>query len=199
VDSSTGYVFAAANGGTNAHLVQAPTDLSSSVVAAMGKAGNNLYDGTFDNAYYSSPSTGHMYFCGNNSSGFPALLRVGFNTAPPKMNSANDGNSFSLASAAVDSAHRGLKWDYRLSFPWRDGPWVHSGDTNCNNLTCVASFVITSTFPSAAHATLTTNLGNHGISGIIVDNVSSAAGASQIYFGNLQNQTGVQASQSGLQ
>ena len=61
------------------------------------------------------------------------------------------------------------------------------------------SFVITSSFPSAANAITTSGLGSLGMSGIIIDNVSGVAGASQIYFGGLQNNTGVQASQSALQ
>jgi hypothetical protein len=200
VDSTTGYVFAAANGSTNAQLVQAPTNLSSSVTVAMGKAANDLYDGAFDNAYFSSPSTGHMYFCGNDSSGNPTLLRVGFSTAPPKINATNDGSSFSLATGTVDCTPLTEIYNGTTDYLFL-GVTDHGfmGTPTCNNTTCVASFVITSSFPAAAHATLTTNLGNHGISGIIVDNVSAAPGASQIYFGNLQNQTGVQASQSALQ
>ena len=53
--------------------------------------------------------------------------------------------------------------------------------------------------PTAAFAETTTNLGNHGMSGFIIDNISGVTGASQLYFGNAQNQTGVQISQSALQ
>ena len=125
VDSSTGFVFAAANGSSNVQVVQAPKDLTSSVVASMGKAGNNIYDGTFDNAYYLTPSLGHMYFCGNNSSGVPALLRVGFNTGG-LMNSANDGNSFTLATSAVDCTPlTEVPTEVNDYLPGNDGPRVH--------------------------------------------------------------------------
>lgn len=79
------------------------------------------------------------------------------------------------------------------------------GTPNCSNETCLMSFVLPAfapfTFPTAANATATNdtlNLGNNGMSGIGIDNVSAAAGASQIYFGNLQQSTAVQASQSAL-
>jgi hypothetical protein len=57
------------------------------------------------------------------------------------------------------------------------------------------------TFPSApaVASTIGGSLGTAGMSGFIIDNVSTATGASQIYFGNLQQSTGVQASQSALQ
>ena len=55
------------------------------------------------------------------------------------------------------------------------------------------------TFPSVANATLARKLGNKGLSGVLIDNVSAAVGASQIYFGDRQNRTGVQASQAALQ
>lgn len=57
------------------------------------------------------------------------------------------------------------------------------GTPNCANDTCIMSFALPTsapfTFPTAANATgtnATLNLGNHGISGNIIDNVSGAAG-----------------------
>lgn len=61
------------------------------------------------------------------------------------------------------------------------------------------NFAITSTFPTLTNVTTTSNLGSNGMSGFVIDNVSNAVGASEIYFGNLQNNTAVQASQSALQ
>jgi hypothetical protein len=68
---------------------------------------------------------------------------------------------------------------------------------------CIMNFVlpstgITSGTPSAGYSLGGTNDGL-GSSGIIVDNVSTAAGASQIYFGNLENGDATQISQSTLQ
>jgi hypothetical protein len=65
VDSTAQTVFAAANNATNAVLTQATTALGSEVNATMGINGTDLYAGTFDNAYFTTISTGHMYFCGN--------------------------------------------------------------------------------------------------------------------------------------
>lgn len=75
--------------------------------------------------------------------------------------------------------------------------------SGCNCTTCIMSFSLPTaspfTFPTAANATLTTNLGGDGTSGIIIDNVSGVAGASQIYYGNRQTNSAVQASQLALQ
>src|SRR5205085_5496804 len=61
VDSTTQRVFVTVGDDTasflggNPAVVQAPTDLSSSVKAALGpQLGNTFYDGAFDNAYYTS-------------------------------------------------------------------------------------------------------------------------------------------------
>ena len=85
VDSSTQKVFVAvgSDSGGNAGIVQTPTDLSASVKASLGGqfGSNALYDGAFDNAYFTSVGTGHLYVCGNASAfGFNsvALFRISF-------------------------------------------------------------------------------------------------------------------------
>lgn len=209
VDSTQQTVFAAASNSSNSILMQATTSLGSPIRATMGAPGTDLYDGAFDNSYFTSVSTGHMYFCGNLTTGAtPTLWRVTFNSSG-RMSSTNDGNSFQLVttggsgpgndctpltevfntSQGKDFLFLGVK-DHGFS----------TGTINCANRTCVMSFVLgASTFSTAANATFTANLGTLGMSGIIVDNVSGAAGASQIYFSNLQLNSGVQASQSTLQ
>jgi len=74
VDSTNRTVFAAASNSTNSVLMQAPTTLGSAVRTTMGVSGTNLHNGAFDNAYFTSVGTGHMYFCGNlTGSATPAL------------------------------------------------------------------------------------------------------------------------------
>jgi hypothetical protein len=219
VDSTQQKVFAAANNTTagNAVLTQATTALGSQVNVNMGFATTatngttDLYNGAFDNAYFTSVSTGHMYFCGNlTGAATPMLYRVGFG-ATGTMNSTRDSSSFLL----VQSGQAGTGTDctpLTEAFNTSTSPGIdylflgvkdHGfsvGTPTCDNRTCVMSFVLTSTFPSAAKAANpSSTFGSGGISGMIIDNVSGTNGASQIYFGNLQGPTGVQASQSALQ
>lgn len=215
VDSSAETVFAAASNLTNSILMQATTVLGSPVRATMGVGGTDLYNGAFDNAYLTSIGTGHMYFCGNlATAGTPVLYRVTFNSSGT-MSSANDGNSFQLvnsgnAGTAVDCTpltevfNSSQNTDYLFLGVTDHG--FSTGTPNCANGTCIMSFALPTsspfTFPTGAHATgtnATLNLGTHGESGIIVDNDSGLAGASQLYFANRQQSTGVQVSQSALQ
>jgi len=209
VDSTRQTVFAAAQTNSNVVLGQATTALASPVIAAMGTstAGTqNIYNGAFDSAYFANVSTGHMYFCGNDSSAHNTLLRVSFN-ASGTMAGAPDLGSFALTTGATvdctpltEILNTAQGKDY-LFVGIRDFGFT-TGTTNCGGHTCTASFVLPTaspfTFPTAANATTTSNLGSNGLGGMIIDNASGLAGASQIYFGNLQNQTGVQVSQSAL-
>jgi len=209
VDATTQKVFAAASNSTTSVLTQATTSLGSPVRAAMGVSGTDLYDGTFDSGYYTSVSTGHMYFCGNlTTAATPTLWRVTFNSSGT-MSSTNDGNSFQLVRTGntgtgsdctplTEVLNTGQGKDYLFLAVKNHG--FNTGTPNCANLTCLMAFVLpASTFPTKPNATVNTTLGTRGISGIVVDNVSTAAGASQIYFGNLQANTAVQGSQAALQ
>ncbi len=210
VDSTRHTVFAIANNASDAILSQSTTSLGSQVKVIMGKRGNSLYDGTFDNLYFTSVGTGHMYVCGNATTGTatPVLWRVGFNSNGT-IDTANDGTSFTLASAAVNCSP--LTEVYNTSTtPGTDYLFVGvsasgfaTGTHNCGGTACLASFILPTSgnsVPTAANATMTsTYVGTTGPSGVIVDNVSGAAGASQVYFGAPTLNLGVQASQSALQ
>jgi hypothetical protein len=209
VDSAGGKVFAAAfNGGTSV-LTQTPVALSSQVNVPMGVSGTNLYHGAFDNAYFTAPNTGHMYFCGNlDTAATPTLYRVGFNTSGT-MNSARDSGSFQLVATGSSGTGSNCTPLTHIFNPSQSTDFLFlgvqnngfsSGTPNCGGFACVMSFNITSSsFPTGPGATLTaTALTSGSISAMIVDNVSGQTGASQIYFGNLQPSVGVQASQSTL-
>ena len=201
VDSTNGKVYATASNSTNSVVLQVNTSLGAAVRANMGVSGTDLYDGAFDNAYLSSTGgTGNLYFCGNGTStALPTLLRIAITNGT--MSGSHDANSFTLATTAGTASDctpltevlNGTT-DY-LFLGVRDNGFL----PNCNGNTCVMTFVITSSFPSSGPLATLNNLGAAGVSGIIIDNVSSATGASQVYFGSLQNSTGIQASQSGLQ
>jgi hypothetical protein len=206
VDSTAQTVFVTANASNTAQVTQFTTALQNAHIAQIGffSPPNNRYDGAFDHAYFQSISTGHMYFCGINSSGFPTLYRAPFNASGQLQ--STEGTTFQLASSSsvsctplteVFNPNIGGGTDFLFVGVQNNG--FNTGSLNCGGTACVVSFNITSSFPTAAAAILkATAFGSGSISGMIVDNVSGATGASQIYFGNLQNKTGVQASQSGL-
>jgi len=211
VDSTEQTVFAEASNSTNSVLMQATMALGSVVRATMGINGTDLYNGAFDNAYFTSVSTGHMYFCGNlTTAATPTLWRVTFNSSGT-MSSANDGGSFELVlggqtgtgddcTPLTEVFNTSLGKDFLFVGVKNHG--FMTGTPNCGNQTCIMSFALPTafpfTFPVVANATTNANLGSAGTSGMIIDNVSGTNGASQIYFGNLQVNTGVQASQSAL-
>ena len=202
VDSTNERVFAEASNATNSYLMQATTALGTVRRASMGVKGTDLYNGMFDNAYFTSVGTGHMYFCGNlTTAATPTLWRVGF-ASSGAMDTTNDGNSLQL----VQSGHTGTANDCTPLTEIYNGTTDYlfvgvkdnGNPAGCNGNTCIMSFVITSSFPSSANAVTTQGLGAAGTSGMVIDNVSGTTGASQIYFGDLQLNTAVQASQSGL-
>jgi hypothetical protein len=166
-----------------------------------------MFDGAFDEAYYDSGGTGNLYACGTSGTvnalwqipltagvmGTPVLgppLTTVDGTCSPItefQNGATDRIFISVTASAVTVTP--------ISCPLAAG--------------CVMSFDITNpatwgtTKGTAATAAVT-----GGTSGIIIDNSSSAAGASQVYFTPLADQPcttsggaggcAIQASQSGL-
>jgi hypothetical protein len=213
VDSTTGKVFVSGEKGGRTILTQATTALDTviSVDMGFGDAQLPLYRGAFDHAYFTSVGSGHMYFCGDlDGVATPTLYRVGFNssgtintTKDPSpaafqlVTSSNVGSSVAC-TPLIEVFNASQNLDYLFL-----GVKSHGAPAGCVDSTCIMSFILPASgaFPTAPNATLrtTTTTGNNGTSDMIIDNVSGAAGASQIYFGNLQDQTGVQASQSALQ
>ena len=149
------------------------------------------------------------------------MWRIGFNNSGV-MNSTNDGNSFKLAAAAPSSDCSPLTEVYNASGNGGTGQDLlflsvsangfNTGTLNCGNSPCIMSFDITSGFPTTAKSVAALHTTNSTIpfgiaatnaamatGGIVIDNVSTSAGAAQIYFGSLNSSTGEQLSQSGLE
>lgn len=228
VDSTAGTVFAEANNFTLsctsptatgcAVLTQVTTAMAGQVNVNMGYAAptssttyTDLYRGTFDNAYFTSgPAGGHMYFCGNQAgAATPTLYRIGFNSSGT-LNSANDGSSYQLVASGdtgtgfdctpmTEVYNAGQSRDYLFVGVKNGGigSTSASGNPSCSYTTCIMGIDLASTFPTVTATTLTSSPGG-GTSGMIIDNVSTATGASQIYFGNKSNSVGEQVSQAGL-
>jgi len=200
--------------GANAAVVQANTALGDVVIVPVGSqdAARPLHNGDFDNNYLTSPSTGFYYVCGKSAASTnPRLYRVGFDAAG-KMNAAPDAATLLLARAPAECSPI-TEFLNTGSVPAKE--WLFVGvSTRCAGVPfgipggCVMSFDITIGMPANPRP-FAAAAERNGVSGIIIDNVSTAAQASNIYFSNEGNgpcgdgiTTGgcaVKLTQSGLQ
>lgn len=165
-----------------------------------------VYDGTFDNTYYnSSNATGNLYTCAQpGSTSTIYQIPISANTVPA---SGTVGVAVSTTGSGpvcsdVTEVFNGTT-DLIFAGISADGPSV----TGCTGGECVYNLDITSgTTPLSIGYGLTST---NGSSGIIIDNTSSDAGASNVYFSTLGNQScatsggsaggcAIQASQSTL-
>jgi hypothetical protein len=279
VDSSAGriYVVAATDGGQHSGLfsfIRNFTNNNSGTEATIGtgsagpgNAVQPLYDGDFDNTYYSSSNgTGKLYVCGN-AGGNPALYQVPITSGSPGTNSsANNPVTIVNSSGSTNNpACSPVTEIYNSGATGGPFDWIFlslqnfGAPTACGSGGCVMSFFVTEWTASIAYSLnqeildtnlnvekvttagtsgasqptwntstngMTTDNSVHwtnegamgstgsssaveagGTSGIIIDNTSATAGASQIYFSNLSSMScksggsggcAVQAAQSGL-
>ncbi len=208
VDSSTQkvFVFYANYDGTNMAVVQSDTALSAKVPTLAGSKLNqrHMHVGAFDNTYLSGTgNTGRLYLCGGSATGQPTLMRVGFNNtaatfpnATGTMNTTVDATpTLEIVSTlgAVDCGPLTEFFNSNAAAASQDQLFLGvAGDSvtpTCitAGVGCVMSVNITST-----PGTLT--IGSSipeimGSSGIIVDNNSTSAQASSLYFSNQGNST----------
>jgi hypothetical protein len=83
INSNDGVTPGVDNFGT---ILQASTALASPVSFKIGGnagAGSAIYSGAFDNTYFSTPASGHMYVCGKSPSNSdrPAVYQLSFNSS----------------------------------------------------------------------------------------------------------------------
>jgi hypothetical protein len=213
VDSSTGRVFTEIGNadGLTAELLQADTALGSVVRVVAGRQDANvLRTGAFDNNYFTNVSTGFFYFCGKNfANSRPTLFRIGFNGAGVMSSAIDTATPVPLATGP-SSCSPAAEIFNNGSAPAKDWLFIsvanHCAGAGGGIAGCIMSFDITSGMPAAAsHAVAERS----GTSGMVVDNVSTAAQASSIYFTNQANgacgdgiATGgcaIKLTQSGLQ
>jgi len=187
--------------GTNAIVVQATRDLSSSVTVPVGAAAT-VYTGpygvAFNNAFYTGSGTPLLYVAGTSAAAVPTLYGVGFNmdgTLNP-----SDVTTAALATGPIDvspvtefyNATQGV--DYLFVGVTDDCVATMLGGMNG----CVLSLDITNGFPTITNTT-TALPATGGTTGIVVDNDSAANQASSIYFATKTGNSLVKATQSGLQ
>jgi hypothetical protein len=210
VDSTHQTVFAEANNFTSgqASLSQVTTAMAGQVTANMGKVTSSsytdLYNGAFDNAYFTSVSTGHMYFCGDlTTAATPELWRVTFNSSgtmtgldssftPVQLAVSGDTGTGYDCTPLTEVYNASLGHDI-LFFGVKNG----GNFSGCSSTTCVISYDLGSNIVLAA-TTTPASAGGAGISAIIIDNVVTTNGGSQIYYGAPNAGQAEQLSQSGL-
>jgi len=192
VDSSTGHVFVFSGGnGTSAIVEEASTSAlasPTSVNIGNNSAATHVHAGMFDNKYFTSVSTGHLYVCGKQSgNAAPALYSIPFTSGGVMTTPVNGPLNLSTTTSAeecsplseINNSNVGGGTDFLfLGVP-----------ANCafggSSSGCIMSFNITSgTFPATTSATAAEN---GGTSGIIVDNVSTSVQASSAYFTTLSS------------
>ncbi len=194
-------------------VINLPTTFTSSTeytesVTGVGTT-NTLYAGDFDNLYWTT-GTGNMYVNSSTGLNLPKLMEVpvttsGFSTHacqsgtnPPPNASAvqcaiNIDNPITSAAAAGGpvteicnngaSACTSSSTDYIFTSVTANGSLTASGTNKCTDA-CVYSWTTTTTLgvgtaPTDGLAAV------GGTSAIIIDNTSTAGGASQIYFSTL--------------
>jgi hypothetical protein len=205
VDSTNGTVFAfSGNDGTGAVVVQANTALTQLARGSVGRGGAsgtaiNLHAGAFSNGYFSTPSTGFLYVCGTLNSGNarPALYRFGFTGTT--LNTAGAGGPLQIGNTSPSECSPTTEF-------FNSNTTAHT-DTLFLGITtdcvtggaggCIDDYNITGAMPTAA----LNGVGETGgTSGIVVDNVSTSAQASSVYFSTLgATHSAIKLTQSGLQ
>ncbi len=174
-----------------------------------------MHAGAFDNTYFSTPSSGLLYVCAVDDTGsffnHPSLYTIGFG-AGGLMDTSETSGPLDIATGTSQSANEcspvteiqtSTTDDFFVSIQ-KSGGLNHCAGNNTRG--CLYSFAISSqTFPGNSTAGL---ISTGGTSGLSIDNIFSTAGASQVYFTPLDNQTCItpattggcayQASQAGL-
>jgi hypothetical protein len=170
--------FAANNGGIEETLGSANT-------------GSFIYDGDFDNTYFTGAgTTGHLYVCGYHSGGtqprlYQITMNAGFTGGVITYDTPSGGtaNCSPVTEFNVDATH---DWIF-LSLT------ANGTGTGCTGA-CIYNYNVHTTTASAA----TAGLGSAGgTSGIVIDNLSAAAGASQVYYSALANKAATTINHTG--
>lgn len=203
VDITNGKTFAAsANNGTSAVLVQVDTSTLSTATlvkvslgqgSSGGVVGLNIDEPAFDNQYFNGPSGGNIFVCGTGS-GDTSPWEYSFGFTGATMNSTTSFSQQLLTSTAAQCT--GWTEFFNPNLPVGVGTdffffGLTQDCTGTGTLGCLVERVNNVT---VAAATL-----NGGPSGIIVDNYSTAAQASNVYVTAEKSNIAYKFTQNGLQ
>jgi hypothetical protein len=200
------YAFSPNPGGGAAVVSQADTNLSvaSQVTVDVGGASSNYAPlmGDFTEDYYNGNSgSALLYVVGNNAAAnrLPSLYAIGFNAAF-KMNPTYSFGPLPLTTNTAGIGASPVTAFYNSTL---NKQFLFISVTNRCTTTitggCIRSIDVTSGFPTAASINNVVLAATGGTGGISIDNVSSAAGASSVYYTTLTGRTLIKATQAGLQ
>jgi hypothetical protein len=184
------------NTGATAVLAQLSMNLTGSVSVALGLGGVNLYHGAFNNGYWGATpaASGNLFVCGTGSADTtPWIYWVGFSSYPT-MDST-------LAGSVTRSGPAGAPC---VPFTEFYNPNINLGGVPGHHDELMGGIVAAGTsglmitddisvLPLLQGLNDVTEAG--GESGVIIDNVSTSAQASSMYFGTLTGHTAVKLTQ----
>ncbi|MFZ3340581.1 MAG: hypothetical protein WA609_17845 [Terriglobales bacterium] len=184
------------NTGATAVLAQLSMNLSAEVTVALGQGGVNLYHGAFNNAYWgATPATsGDLFVCGTGSADTtPWIYWVGFSSYPT-MDSTLAGSVTRSGPAGAPCVP--FTEFYNTNINLGGVPGHHDELMGGIVAAGTSGLMITddiSVLPLLQGLNDVTEAG--GVSGVIVDNISTIAQASSMYFGTLTGHTAVKLTQ----
>jgi len=175
--------------------------------APTGSSGVPLYDGTFDNAFYTNPAAGNgnLWVCGTNVGNEATFKQIAVSafvsgsTSPTATNITNPLTSAGAQCSPVSEFYNGSQ-DYVFFSVTADGNVsVQTSGESCSGA-CIYSYNVATppTGPSAKPLAALASAG--GSSGIVIDNVAtSPTGGQQVYFTPLSNAacTGIASGTTG--
>jgi hypothetical protein len=202
VDGIDGVVYAVSGtNGTNAVLVQAKTDFSSTVTATLsGPSSFNLHAPVVNDAYFDSATTANwlIYEMAYNTAHTTyALYGMTFNSSHI-VSAGAPAHTFTFATGAGELSP---STEFLNSTTGVD--WLFSS-TAGNFTPNLGSWIITPTsgnpsgFPTGQTSTVAPAEGTGGTSGFTVDNSSASSQASSIYFSAISLNTAVKLTQANL-
>lgn len=182
--------------GSAAVLAQFSMNLTNEVTVAIGEGGVNLYSGAFNNGYWgSTPATsGDLFVCGTGPADTtPYIYWVGF-TNYPAMNSTTAGNVTRSGPAGAPCVPftEFYNPNQNLGGVTGDHDELMGGVIAAGTSGLMITDDI-STLPLLKGLNDVNEAG--GVSGVIVDNVSTSAQAASMYFGTLTNHTAIKLTQ----
>ena len=181
--------------GAGAVLAQLSMNLTGKVSVALGQGGVNLYHGAFNNNYWgATPTSGDLFVCGTGSADTtPWIYWVGFSSYPT-MDSTLAGSVTRQGPAGAPCVPFTEFYNPNINLGGNTG---HHDELMGGIVAAGASgLMITddiSVLPLLQGLNDVTEAG--GVSGVIIDNVSTSAQASSMYFGTLINHTAVKLTQ----
>lgn len=180
------------------------TNCGKESVFGIGLASTVIYDGSFDHIYFAGTgTTGNLWTCasnGNTAAPEPKLMQNPMSAFVPTGDvigiAGNTINPLTSAAATCSPVTEifgsaGGTHDYIFLSVSANGNVTDGG--TCTGA-CLYNFVVstngtTTTVPTAATGATAGLAATGGSSGIIMDNISTTTGASQIYFSSLLNET----------